>query len=244
LSCAVEVSRVSVSYREHLALHDVSLSIHRGEFAGIIGPNGAGKTTLLTVINGLGRIHSGTVSIMDQPATRSDFTRLRRRIGYVQQRLAIDPRAPISCFDAVILGRFGRVGLFRSPSRADHEAAEKAMELTHILHLRDRPVGRVSGGEAQKVSLARALAQEPDILLLDEPTANLDPAAVKEILELIADAHRRLNLTTVMVTHQQEQLPGICNRVVMMKQARIVFSGTRAEALRPELLSALYDHAA
>jgi ABC-type Mn2+/Zn2+ transport system ATPase subunit len=243
VSGAVSVLRASVSYRGRAALRDVSLEIPHGEFVGIIGPNGAGKTTLLTIINGLGRNHSGEVRVLGE-GPRARTASVRRSIGYVPQRLHIDPRAPVSCFEAVMLGRYGRLGLLRRPSPADREAVRRVMALVGISHLAARPVGMVSGGEAQKVSLARALAQEPLILLLDEPTANLDPHAAREMLELIADAHRRFSLTTVMVTHQLGQLPGICSQVVMMKHARILFSGPRAEALRPELLEALYADAA
>ncbi|MEO0079426.1 MAG: metal ABC transporter ATP-binding protein [candidate division WOR-3 bacterium] len=243
MSCAVEVRNVSVTYYEHLALHDVSLNIHRGDFLGIIGPNGAGKTTLLTVINGLGQIHAGTVRILGTSAQGAILTRLRQRIGYVPQNLNIDPRSPITCYEAVLIGRFGRLGLFRRPKPNDHEKVAMMMELMGIAHLRERPVGLVSGGEAQKVALARALVQEPEMLLLDEPTANLDPRAVKEIIGLIVDVYRRFSLTVVMVTHQLDHLPEVCNRVVFMKDTRIIFSGTRSEALQPERLTQLFGDA-
>ena len=240
MSCAVLVRNVSVTYYEHLALHDVSLDIHRGDFLGIIGPNGAGKTTLLTVINGLGRLHSGTVRILDEPARGASLTRLRQRIGYVPQHLNIDPAAPITCYEAVLIGRYGRLGLFRRPGPKDHQKVTEMMTLTRIDHLQNRPIGQVSGGELQKVALARALVQEPEILLLDEPTANLDPCSVAEILRLITDLYRRFSLTVVMVTHQLDHLPDVCNRIVLMKDTRIVFVGTRAEALTPARLRLLF----
>jgi ABC-type cobalamin/Fe3+-siderophores transport system ATPase subunit len=241
---AVSLRSVTVSFREHVALHDVSLDIGRSDFCGVIGPNGAGKTTLLTVINGLGRIHTGTVSILGEPATRANFGRLRRSIGYVAQQERVDPRAPISCLEAVLVGRCGRAGLLRRLTSADRERALAMMELTHTAHLAERPVGRVSGGEARKIALARALVQEPEILLLDEPTSNLDPRAVRELGELVVDAFRRFNLTVVMVTHQLDHLPQVANRIVMVKDGRITHAGDRTALADQRLVAELFTDAA
>jgi len=241
---AVSLRSVTVSYREHIALRDVSLDIGRGDFCGIIGPNGAGKTTLLTVINGLGRIHCGTVRILDETATNTNFGRLRRRIGYVAQQERVDPRVPISCLEAVLIGRCGRAGLLRRLDANDRERALAMMELTRMSHLASRPVGQLSGGEARKIALARALVQEPEMLLLDEPTSNLDPRAVSELTELVVDAYRRFNLTVVMVTHQLDHLPEVANRVVMVKNTRIVFAGDRAALDDERLLAGLFADAA
>jgi len=241
VSCAARISHVSITYHGHVALHDVSLEFHRGDFVGVIGPNGAGKTTLLTVINGLGRIRAGKVEILGEHAESRSFGRLRRRIGYVPQRSNIDPRVPISCCEAVLTGRVGRIGLLRQPGPDDHEIVRRVMKQCGIEHLRDRPVGQVSGGEQQKVAFARALCQEPEIMLLDEPTANLDPQAVSELTALIVDVYRRLGLTVVMVTHQFDRLPDVCGRVLMMKAARIVFDGPKAEALDPGRLETLWS---
>jgi ABC-type cobalamin/Fe3+-siderophores transport system ATPase subunit len=241
---AVSLRSVTVSYREHVALRDVSLDIGRGDFCGIIGPNGAGKTTLLTVINGLGRIHSGTVSILGEPATPANFGRLRRRIGYVAQQERIDPRAPISCLEAVLVGRCGRAGLLHRLTSADRERTMAMMRLTGTTHLTERPVGRVSGGEARKIALARALVQEPEILLLDEPTSNLDPRAVRELSELVVDAYRRFSLTVVMVTHQLDHLPPIANRIIMVRNAHVTFTGDRTALGDARLLAELFADAA
>ena len=244
MNSAVSLSHVSVSYREDVVLDDVSLEVPRGDFCGIIGPNGAGKTTLITVINGLGRIQSGTVSVLGEPATRANFGRLRRRIGYVAQQERVDPRAPITCLEAVLVGRCGRAGLFRRLTTQDRERALVMMELTRTSHLAERPVGRVSGGEARKIALTRALVQEPELLLLDEPTSNLDPRAVTEFDELVVDAYQRFNLTVVMVTHQFDHIPAVANRIVMVKNGRVTFFGGRTALSDERLLSELFADAA
>jgi len=241
---AVSLRSVTVSYREHVALRDVSLDIGRGDFCGVIGPNGAGKTTLLTIINGLGRIHGGTVGILGETATNANFGRLRRRIGYVAQQERVDPRAPVSCLEAVLVGRCGRAGLLRRLDANDRDRARAVMDLTGTAHLAERPVGQLSGGEARKIALARALVQEPEILLLDEPTSNLDPRAVRELGELVVDAWRRFSLTVVMVTHQLDHLPAVANRIIMVKNARVAFTGDRSALKDARLLAELFADAA
>jgi len=240
---AVSLSAVTVSYREHIALRDVTLDVGRGDFCGVIGPNGAGKTTLLTVINGLGHIHTGTVDVLGERATGASFGRLRRRIGYVAQQERVDPRVPISCLEAVLVGRCGRAGLFRRLDEKDKERARAMMELTRTSHLARRPVGQLSGGEARKIALARALVQEPEILLLDEPTSNLDPRAVRELSELVVNAYHRFKLTVVMVTHQLDHLPPVANRIIMVKNARVTFTGDRTALGDARLLAELFADA-
>ncbi len=237
---AIAIHNVTVSYYEHIGLRDVSLEIDAGEFVGVLGPNGAGKTTLLTVINGLGRVHSGTVKIFGEELNRKNIRFWRSRIGYVPQSLRVDPRVPISCLDAVLIGAYGRLGFFRWVGEVEVKKAEALMTFFRIGHLRNRPVGQVSGGEMQKVALARALLQEPRILLLDEPTSNLDPPSVAELTGLIGEVYRRFELTVVMVTHQIEHLPPVCQRLVFVKQGRIGFVGSKEEGLRPELLESLF----
>ncbi|MBM3330741.1 ATP-binding cassette domain-containing protein [candidate division WOR-3 bacterium] len=241
---AVSLRSVTVSYQEHIALRGVSLDIDRGDFCGVIGPNGAGKTTLLTIINGLGRIHSGAVTVLGERATAATFGRLRRRIGYVAQQERVDPRAPISCLEAVLVGRCGRAGLFRGLNEKDRERARATMALTGAQHLASRPVGQLSGGEARKIALTRALAQEPEILLLDEPTSNLDPRAVNELSELVVNAYRRFDLTVVMVTHHLDHLPPVANHIIMVKDARVTFTGDRTALGDARRLAELFADAA
>ncbi len=238
---AIEISNVTVSYFEHTALRSISLQINPGEFVGILGPNGAGKTTLLTVVNGLGRIHSGTVRLFGEQLNSRNLRQWRCRIGYVPQGLALDPRLPFDCQEAVLLGIYGRLGILHRPARADRQRAAELMRYFRIEHLNHRPVGQVSGGERQKVALACALLQEPKILLLDEPTASLDRRSVNEILSLIEEIYHRYRLTVVMVTHQVEQLPAACRNVVLMKAGRIVWQGERASGLAPERLESIFN---
>jgi len=237
----VEIEDAVVSYREDVALRGVSLRVRRGEFVGIIGPNGAGKTTLLTLINGLGKLLQGRVRVLGYPLSRDNARWIRTRVGYVAQVQNIDPRMPINVREVVMIGRYGRLGLLRRPSRADWAIVERMIELVGMSHLADRPIGHLSGGEQQRVAIARALAQEPDIFLLDEPTANLDWRAQREILELVKRIHTIRELTTLFVTHDLNTLPRACDRVVLMKDGLIRGEGRPEEVLREDVLSELYD---
>jgi ABC-type Mn2+/Zn2+ transport system ATPase subunit len=239
---AIVIKDVTVSYYEHIALRRISLTVNPGEFVGIIGPNGAGKTTLLTVVNGLGRLHAGTVYLFGEKITRRNIHRWRRTIGYVPQQLRLDPRVPFAVWDAVLIGAYGKLGLFQPVGKDALNRAEELLNFFRISHLRNRPVGQISGGEMQKVALARALLPEPKILLLDEPTANLDPPSVREIINLLTTVYQQFHLTILMVTHLIEHLPAVCQRFVLMKDSRIIFDGPSRTALEPAWQQKLFGN--
>lgn len=237
----IKIEGAVVSYREDVALRGVSLEVRASEFVGIVGPNGAGKTALLTVVNGLGRLLSGRVWVLGHYLTAGNGHSLRKKVGYVPQVHNIDPRMPMSVREVVMIGRYGLLGLLRRPGRHDWEIVDEAIELVGMSHLAQRPIGHLSGGEQQRVAIARCLAQEPELFLLDEPTASLDWKAQSDILELVKQIHNSRQLTTLFVTHDLSALPVACDRVVLMKEGLIWGEGSPVELLTDENLSRLYD---
>jgi ABC-type Mn2+/Zn2+ transport system ATPase subunit len=236
----IKIQDAVVSYREDVALQGVSLEVRKGEFIGIIGPNGAGKTTLLTIVNGLGKLVHGQAWVLGSRLNGRNSINLRRRIGYVAQVERIDPRLPINVRETVMVGCYGRLGLFRRPTRAQWEKVDEVLEMVGIAHLSERPIGHLSGGEYQRAAIARALVQQPEIFLLDEPTASIDQKAQREILGLIQLIHREYGTTTLFVTHDLRMLPSICQRLILMKNGRIWQEGSPESMLREEVLSQLY----
>jgi ABC-type Mn2+/Zn2+ transport system ATPase subunit len=237
----IDIDNAVVSYREDIALRGVSLRVKPGEFVGIVGPNGAGKTTLLTIVNGLGKLIHGSVCVLGHQITPGNGRSLRKRVGYVAQVQSIDPRMPMSVREVVMIGRYGRLGLLRRPGNHDWKVVDRMLELVGMAHLAQRPIGHLSGGEQQRIAVARCLAQEPELFLLDEPTASLDWRAKTEILELVKLIHESRQLTTLFVTHDLSCLPLACDRVVLMKEGLIWGAGSPAELLTDHNLSRLYD---
>ncbi len=237
----IEIKDAVVSYREDIALRGVSLKVNLGEFVGVVGPNGAGKTTLLTIVNGLGKLLSGQAWVLGHHLKQSNGHSLRKKVGYMPQVQNIDPRMPMSVREVVMLGRYGRLGLLRRPKASDWQVVDEMLKLVGMSELKDRPIGHLSGGEQQRVSIARCLAQEPEILLLDEPTASLDFRAQREILELVKLIHDLRHLTTLFVTHDLSALPVACNRIVLMKDGLIWGDGPPEVMLSDENLGELYD---
>ena len=237
----ISINNAVVSYREDVALRGVSLEVTSGEFIGIVGPNGAGKTTILTVVNGIGKLRHGNVRVLDQSLGYGNGHSLRKRVGYVAQVQNIDPRMPVSVRDVVMMGRYGAMGLFRRPKREDWDTVDEMLELVGMTQLAARPIGHLSGGEQQRVTIARCLAQKPEILLLDEPTASLDWRAKNDILELVKLIHDTRGLTTLFVTHDLAALPEACDRIVLMKEGLIWSEGPTATQLTDAKLSALFD---
>ncbi len=222
----VKLRDVETTYEgEHLpAIKDINLEVDLSEFIVVVGPNGSGKTTLLETINGLLKVTHGEVIVFGHDMARNP-SRVRRDIGYVPQDFLSEPSAPFIVRDVVLMGRYGKLGVLRRPERRDLEIAEGAMRLVGIDGFADRPIGKLSGGEQQKVMIARAIAQEPRLLLLDEPFSNLDIDSRRRISETLCKLHDERGLTTIMVTHDLLSIPERCDRVIVMDRGRIIVDG-------------------
>ena len=212
------------------AIKDVNLALKRNELVYIVGPNASGKTTLLETINGLLPPFRGKVSVFGLDI-QSCGRRVRCKIGYVPQDFMVKPGEPYTALDVVLMGLYGQIGFLHHPEEKDKKRALEAMELVGVEELVGRPMGKLSGGQQQKVMLARAIAKNPEILLLDEPFSNLDPDSRGQIPSLITRLHEEQDLTTLIVTHDIHHMIDKCNRVVVVTDGRIMFDGTPENAL-------------
>jgi zinc transport system ATP-binding protein len=191
---AVELAGVSFSYGAVPILEDVDLLVEPRDYLAILGPNGGGKTTLLRIVLGLLQPTRGTVRVLGAEPARA-----RGRVGYVPQRTQFDPEFPIRVVDVVRTGRLRRERMLRPLGARDREVAARALATVELTDLAERPIGALSGGQLQRVLIARALAIEPELLLLDEPTASLDERIGTGVWELLAELSR--SLTVVVISH-------------------------------------------
>ena len=221
-------------------LGPLDLEIERGECLVVVGPNGAGKTTLLRLAAGLLEPAAGEVLWRQEPFARFSSLQLARRIAYVPQ---VRPsRIPLSVAQLVLLGRYPYMSRFQmAPSRADFEAAEQALDRVGLERLRDRPVDSLSGGERQAVFVAAALAQEAELLVLDEPTTHLDPRHQREIAALIRTFGSDQRRTVLTATHDLNFASLIADRVAALRAGELLACEPPATALRPELLERLFE---
>ena len=227
---AIHMEDVSFSYDGAAVLEDVDLEIAPLDFACFVGPNGGGKTTLLKLILGLLQPTRGRVAVFGQRPEA-----VRSRIGYMPQHALTDPRFPASAADVVLTGRLGRAVSLGPWSASHRDAADRALREVGLFDQRRRPFGSLSGGQRQRVLIARALAVEPDLLLLDEPAANLDAPAETELYELL----RRLNerLTIVMVSHDLGFVSQFVRTVVCVKRCVVVHPTSRVTG---EIIQEIY----
>lgn len=227
----VEVANVSFSYGAAPVLEDVTLRIRRGDFVCIVGPNGGGKTTLLRLILGLLVPDRGSIRVLGSSPVEA-----RGQIGYMPQYAQLDPQFPMRVRDVVLMGRLGagRFGRFRA---ADHAKAEAALAEVGLSDYAKRPFAALSGGQRQRVLIARALACEPQILLLDEPTANLDPLVQDDMNVLLNELNQRL--TVMLVSHDVGFVAQYVRTVVCVNRNVVVHC---AERVTGESIRDLYGH--
>lgn len=245
LSSAVEIEGLNVNYGKTPVLWDVSFHIPKGVLVGIIGPNGAGKSSLLKAMLRLIPTISGRMDLLGN----SVFSKVRQKVAYVPQRGTVDWDFPITAFEVVLMGRYGRLGLFQGPRKADKDAAYQALEQVGMLDLASRQIGQLSGGQQQRLFIARSLVQNADLLVLDEPFAGVDLATEKAMIALLKK-QKEAGKTILVVHHDLPTVEEYFDWVVLLN-TRLVAFGPIAEAFTKENLSlafgknqTLFDEAA
>ncbi|HYY33769.1 MAG TPA: ABC transporter ATP-binding protein [Gaiellaceae bacterium] len=219
---AVELEHVSFAYPGGPpVLRDVNLEIATGEFVTVAGPNGGGKTTLLRILLGLERPQTGTALLFGQPAQA--FAN-RYRIGYLAQRTVLGIDAPATVREVVSAGRVARRGLLRPFGHDDRKVVAAAIDRVGLADLAGRPIQRLSGGQQQRAYIAKALAGEPDLIVLDEPTAGVDADAQEAFAALLGQLHRELGATIVYVSHEFGAIERFVERVILVR-GTIVYDG-------------------
>ena len=215
MTAVIEISNVSFSYAREPVLRNVSLSVKAEEFLGIIGPNAGGKSTLIKLILGLLSPDSGTVEVLGRPPIVT-----RSRIGYVPQHPTFSRRDfPVNVRDMVLMGRLGINKRLGGYSNADRDIAAEAMQAVEVLDISERPLGSLSGGQLQRVLIARALACKPEILVLDEPTANIDMRVEEDIFGLLKQYNE--HMTIIVVSHDIAFISGYVDRVACLNQTLV-----------------------
>ncbi|MEU3271056.1 metal ABC transporter ATP-binding protein [Saccharomonospora sp. NPDC006951] len=229
---AIDVDGVTVHYGDVLALDNVTLTLAAGTVCGLIGMNGSGKSTLFKTIMGLIRPDTGTVRVNGgSPA----LARGESAIGYVPQSENVDWAFPMSVRDVVLTGRYGKLGFTRRPRRADHDAADEALERVDLTGLAGRQIGQLSGGQRKRAFVARGIAQGARVLLLDEPFAGVDKRSEATITRLLRELSAS-GATVLISTHDLHALPDLADEVVLLMRS-VLAHGNAGEVLRPENLA-------
>ncbi len=237
--------RVSYTYNRRTgveavdALRDVSVGIGRGSLTGLIGPNGCGKTTLLKVLAGVLAPDSGSVSLDGRALTSMSRRHVARRVAVVPQET--HPAFEYTVLEMALMGRHPHLGPFQLEGPSDFAIAYEALAATGTSHLADRSFMSLSGGEKQRVVIASALTQSPEVLLLDEPTASLDLGYQLEIGQLLQRLNRERSATMVMATHDLNLAASLCDTLVLMRNGRVLAAGSTSDVLTSATVRQLYD---
>lgn len=227
-SALIEFQNVALGYGRKRILSEVAFTVARGDYLAVVGSNGGGKTTLLRALLGLLKPQSGAI-LRDS----------NLHFGYVPQLQGVDEIFPLSALDVVLMGRFGRLGALRQPMKDDRERVLRVLDEVGIAHLANHLYRDLSGGQKQRTLIARALVGEPDILVLDEHTNDLDIAAEKAVMALIDRIHAQRNLAVVMVSHSLNAVANHCHEIGIIREGRCTFSPIE-NVLNDDYLSQLY----
>lgn len=234
----ITIQDVSLQYGSRTVIKRVSAQVEQGEFFVIIGPNGAGKTSLLKALSGLIPLAAGSIQVRQRPLGDYSRKELARTLALVPQQISAD--FPFTVAETVLMGRYPHLGLLAVEGQRDLRLAEQAMEFTEVAHLAGRRLGQLSGGERQRVIIARAICQQSKVLLLDEPTASLDPAHQLRIMDLMERLRQQEQITIVMVSHDLNLASTYADRLLLLKDGAVEKVGTPQQVLTREQLSKSY----
>jgi ABC-type Mn2+/Zn2+ transport system ATPase subunit len=226
----ITFDKVTLGYGQREILKDLSFTLDAGDYIGIVGPNGAGKTTLLHAILGALKPQEGEIKTHRDPLT----------FGYVPQAQTMDEQFPLTALDIVLMGRYRGMGLFRRPTQADRDRAQQALTDVGVPELAHRLFREFSGGQKQRTLMARALVSDPDILVLDEPTNDMDIAAEHATMELVDRLHRERGILVLMVSHMLNVVVNHVHQVALVGGGRFTL-GTVEEIVTPDMLHKLYN---
>ncbi len=232
----VSVRGVDFSYNGERVLEGINLAVRRGEFLGIIGPNGSGKTTLLKLILGLLKPETGSVELFGQ--STGEFAGWAK-IGYVPQRAGTSAmQFPLTVYEVAAMGRV-KAGLVDFSTKADGEAVIEALKEVDMYSLRNRLIGEISGGQLQRVFIARALASKPELLVLDEPTVGVDGGSQTKFYQLLRDLHKKSKLTLILISHDVDVVAHEVTEIACLNR-RLVFHGKPHDVLKSDFVEKLY----
>jgi manganese/zinc/iron transport system ATP- binding protein len=229
----LEIHDLTAGYHKKPVLWGIDLQVPQGKLVGIVGPNGAGKSTLIKAIMGMVPPSSGWVKIFGEP-----YEENRRQVGYVPQRESVDWDFPVTVMDVVMMGRYGHVGWFKRPKKADREIARDCLDKVKMLPFAKRQISNLSGGQQQRVFLARALAQESDIYFMDEPFAGVDAATETAIIALLHEL-REKGKTLLVVHHDLPTARNYFDQLLLLNM-RVVAYGDTEEVFTYDLLQKTY----
>jgi len=234
----IEVDSIFFRYHQDWVLQDVSFQLRKGEFVGVIGPNGSGKTTLLKILYRLLSPQQGEVFFDRLSLKKMSRGEIAKKIAVVAQETY--PAFPFRAIEMVLMGRSPYLGHLMFESPKDLEIAKKAMEWTETLPISQRPIDELSGGERKRVYIARALAQEPEMILLDEPTSNLDIRHQVEFLDLVLSLNREKGLTILMASHDLNLASEYCDHLIFLQNGKIYKMGSPEEVMTRENIEKVY----
>ena len=232
-SLPLEIHDLTVAYHKKPVLYGVDLAVPKGKLVGVLGPNGAGKSTLIKTIMGLIPVSGGWIKIFGQP-----YKKALKRIGYMPQRESVDWDFPVNVMDVVMMGRYGRLGLCRRPSKEDRDIAVECLDKVKMLPYQHRQIANLSGGQQQRVFLARALAQESDLYFMDEPFSGVDATTEETIVALLHELKER-GKTLFIVHHDLATAQKYFDMLVLMNM-RLVACGPTEEVFTHDLLQKTY----
>ena len=238
MQAAIKTEHLEYAYGRAAVLKDISFTVSEGEFFIIIGPNGSGKTTLLKIMSGIHKPQSGSVVINGSGLQTYSRKSLARAVAYVPQMIQTD--FPFTVREVVLMGRSPHLGMLGLEAQEDLDLAEEAMGFTEVGHLANRRLSQLSGGECQRVYIARAICQQTNIIILDEPTASLDLAHQVRIMDLMERLKREQGITVVMVSHDINLAAMYGTRVLLLKEGRLLHLGLPQEVMTFETLEDAY----